>query len=293
MPQESPQLPLIIIGMHRSGTSLIAETLQKLGFFMGWRKDRNFEAKFFININVWLFRRSQADWYVPARVDELVHDTHVRKPLVEYLRFLIGTPRTFSFLGYQNFIRFRHLKNLAIPWGWKDPRNTYTLPLWLDVFPRAKVLHIYRNGVDVASSLQARSKTLNINTQGLTGWKQPQRGLMYSFVPGLNPPFSAHLITLEEGFTLWETYTRRADSQVAALPAEQTKTISYEGFLTNTAQVTQEICDFAEINVSRARIQAATNGVITTRAFAYQNHTELMEFYHSVKQSPQMVRYSY
>ncbi len=30
-------------------------------------------------------------------------------------------------------------------WGWKDPRNTFTLPMWLSIFPKARVLHVLRN----------------------------------------------------------------------------------------------------------------------------------------------------
>jgi hypothetical protein len=30
------------------------------------------------------------------------------------------------------------------PWGWKDPRNSLTLPFWLQVFPGARVLIVHR-----------------------------------------------------------------------------------------------------------------------------------------------------
>jgi hypothetical protein len=43
-------------------------------------------------------------------------------------------------------------------WGWKDPRNSITLPVWLKLFPDARVIHIVRNGVDVAESLYRRQQ---------------------------------------------------------------------------------------------------------------------------------------
>src|SRR5690606_33596327 len=32
-------------------------------------------------------------------------------------------------------------------WAWKDPRTSLTLPIWREVFPRAQVVHIIRNGI--------------------------------------------------------------------------------------------------------------------------------------------------
>jgi hypothetical protein len=43
-------------------------------------------------------------------------------------------------------------------WGWKDPRNTLTLGLWLRVFPDARVVHVVRHGIDVALSLERRAR---------------------------------------------------------------------------------------------------------------------------------------
>lgn len=39
--------PILIIGMHRSGTSMITRKLESLGLFLGNEKDENDEAFFF------------------------------------------------------------------------------------------------------------------------------------------------------------------------------------------------------------------------------------------------------
>ena len=39
--------PIIIIGMSRSGTGMLAKMLEDLGLFIGKSKDRNNEALFF------------------------------------------------------------------------------------------------------------------------------------------------------------------------------------------------------------------------------------------------------
>ncbi|MFP4585734.1 MAG: sulfotransferase family protein, partial [Desulfococcaceae bacterium] len=42
------------------------------------------------------------------------------------------------------------------PWGWKDPRNSLTVPFWRSCFPDLKVLICVRNPLDVARSLRRR-----------------------------------------------------------------------------------------------------------------------------------------
>jgi hypothetical protein len=46
----------------------------------------------------------------------------------------------------------------ASPWGFKDPRTCVLLPLYLRIFPDAKVLHIVRDPEDLATSLAHRPK---------------------------------------------------------------------------------------------------------------------------------------
>src|SRR6185369_1404756 len=58
--------PVIVIGMHRSGTTLLCQCLEKLGVFMGARKDENEEAFFFFRLNEWMFRQLDASWDNPS-----------------------------------------------------------------------------------------------------------------------------------------------------------------------------------------------------------------------------------
>src|SRR5207244_12755673 len=59
-------------------------------------------------------------------------------------------------------------------WGWKDPRNSLTLPFWQDLLPGMKMLIVVRNPLEVAHSMRERN------------------GTSYSF-----------------GLRLWEIYNRR------------------------------------------------------------------------------------
>ena len=44
-------------------------------------------------------------------------------------------------------------------WGWKDPRNSLTLPFWQDLLPGLKTLIIVRNPLEVAYSMRERNGT--------------------------------------------------------------------------------------------------------------------------------------
>lgn len=63
--------PVLVIGMHRSGTSLVTRLLRDLGLFIGWRLDDNAEAYLFRALNEWLLREAGATWQTPAPVRRL------------------------------------------------------------------------------------------------------------------------------------------------------------------------------------------------------------------------------
>ena len=43
------------------------------------------------------------------------------------------------------------------PWGWKDPRNSLTMPFWTGLLPNLKVVICVRSPLEVAQSLSARN----------------------------------------------------------------------------------------------------------------------------------------
>ena len=148
--------PVILIGMHRSGTSLLAQLLEALGLFTGWRRAPNHEAGFFNRYNAWLLSSAGGRWDTPGAIDHLLADAEGRALAVDYLRAKLSGPAAVEFLGPRRALRWRSLEAIGEPWGWKDPRTTVTLPIWLELFPGARVLHLVRNGVDVAESLHRR-----------------------------------------------------------------------------------------------------------------------------------------
>ena len=58
--------PIIVIGMHRSGTTLVAEALNKSGIFMGVFREHNGEALHFLSLNQQILAAAGADWINPS-----------------------------------------------------------------------------------------------------------------------------------------------------------------------------------------------------------------------------------
>ena len=131
--------------MHRSGTSLIAQVLERAGIFMGVVKDHNFEAVHFLSLNQQSLWAAGASWLEPAVPGpENYHLLPAGKLYDEHFKLL----STWQRLTYRLIPR---------SWGWKDPRNTFTLPMWLTLFPSAKVLHVIRDKEAIAESLKKRN----------------------------------------------------------------------------------------------------------------------------------------
>jgi hypothetical protein len=235
-------------------------------------------------------RQAGAEWDQPEAFDALLADSSRRELFGDFLRYSLTTPRAVSYLGWSRYLHYRDLARLDVAWGWKDPRSTFTLPFWLDIFPDARVLHIYRNGVDVANSLHMRSQAGHAH---FLTWKRLHRRLAFSWWNQLSPKLYVRNFSLSEGFALWELYTRRADEHIAALPVERVRQVQYEAFLADPLPVIQDLCDFVGVTVSPDVIQRAIATIKPGRARAYEQDAELRAFYEQVRHSPQMVAYGY
>jgi len=273
MKTNSAYPPIIIIGMHRSGTSMIARMLEESGLFLGKKKDIHHEAFFFIHYNNWLLNQSGGAWDHPAPINYLFENKQARTKVVDYIRYLMETPHVASFLGWGKYLRYRTPLNLEIPWGWKDPRNTYTLPLWLDIFPNARVIHIYRHGIDVASSLKVRqetflnSKKILYSPYKVIYWLRPKRG---GFTDSLR------CASYKDAFSLWEEYIEQARVHVRDLK-DQAIEIKYEDFLLEPNKKLRSLANFCNLDINDATIAKLSDQVKKERAYAYKRDATLQD----------------
>jgi hypothetical protein len=268
--------PIIIIGMHRSGTSMISRMLEELGLFMGVKKQIDYEALFFLNMNDWLLRQCGSSWDNPKPFQYFLEHKEARSLAEKYINYIMSTPRVANFLGWKKYMRYHSLGNVPIPWGWKDPRNTFTLPLWLDIFPDAKIIHIYRNGIDVANSLNVRDKngTFPNNSHAINGKRRflyvlrPKKGGFYH---------SLRCTSLAGAFSLWEEYLNEAKKHIA-ITKDRSLEIKYEDFIAEPHAVLTSLVRFCGLTVSADDISKTLKQVKKSRAYAYKDKPELLEF---------------
>ena len=131
--------PVILIGMHRSGTSLICRVLEELGLFVGNKLERNREAWFFLHSNEWIFRQGGAAWDNPEVLAHVLDNPDLRELVSGRMRDILHSPHAISYLGLRRYLRCCNIPSINFPWGWKEPRNTFTLPLWQEIFPQVKI----------------------------------------------------------------------------------------------------------------------------------------------------------
>jgi hypothetical protein len=266
--------PIIFIGMHRSGTSMLGRLLEELGLFAGTRKDENNEALFFQEINTWLLGQCGARWDVPAASSYLWKHEKSLPWIESYIQTILGSPRSIQFLGLQRYFA-GGMKSLNAPWGWKDPRNTFTLPMWLRIFPQAKVISIERHGVDVAQSLRAReSRNLDQATRKFARY----RPLVFLRPKGGGFVESPRCTFLDGGFSLWQEYTRHARAMIEQLPAERSLALRYEDLLENPIKHMRISADFCGLEASDQRLREVVAGIKADRANSYASDPELRQF---------------
>ncbi len=282
--------PVLIVGMHRSGTTMVTRLLEQLGLFAGVRKDENHEALFFNSMNEWFFLQAGARWDHPESMREVASSDEFRGLITDYSkRFILDSPRTISYLGLNKYLHFRGITRLNIPWGWKSPLNSYTLPLWMDIFPNARVIHIYRHGVDVAQSLRTRGRR-DMRHSSLQHayhklpflhWIRPKAG---TFID------SVRCDSLTGGLAVWEGYveeTRRNTREIS----DRTTEIKYEEFLANPVEHLNALAHFCALSCDRQQIQQVAGHVKPERAYAYLEDHELKTF--AETSAARLQRYGY
>ncbi len=137
------ETPLIITGMHRSGTSLVAGFIHRSGIdlgseLVGAKKSNPFGH--FEDMDILEFQRS-------VLLREFGHQMWVPQP-----------PR----LGEADKARAMELVSARQNkpyWGWKEPRTSLFLDFWDELLPDARYLFIVRHPLLVLDSLSRRNNT--------------------------------------------------------------------------------------------------------------------------------------
>ena len=141
----------------------------------------------FVAVNDELLNELGGAWDLPPKADENFSDPRL-DPLRMKARLLIE--------GFDS----------ACVWGWKDPRNSLTLPFWENVLPGLKTLIIVRSPLEAAYSMRERN------------------GTSYSF-----------------GLRLWEIYNRRV---IEAVGEKDRLVTHYDSFFKDAESELRRIARF-------------------------------------------------
>ncbi|MFN2283226.1 MAG: sulfotransferase [Anaerolineae bacterium] len=238
--------PVIIIGMHRSGTSLTVRLLRDLGISMGGIVLKNTEALNFQHLNRRIFAVAEGDWSTVEPVmtamrnpDFVTQQTAAMRRAVFAGKVRVG--RDVGLVSYIDHFLWRRMYRAGRRmWGWKDPRTTLTFPVWLRVFPQAKFVHVIRNGIDVAISLNRRTKV-----QQRSWWK---RRMLEDYRP--------ETLSFAQCFRLWELYLSFFFEQQELIPSAQILELRYEALLSEPEVQLRKLVDFLEYPVDATQITA-------------------------------------
>jgi len=183
---------VIVLGMHRSGTSLMAGILRILGVNMGkellganaYNVRGYFEDVDFLRLNEKMLSRMKTSWDNPPR--ERI-DAEKLKSFESEIEKLLSQKKGL--------------------WGWKDPATVFFVEQYLPWTENPHFIYCFRNHYDIALSLQER------NGFPLT------KGLELADI------YSRHMTEVIKKYTSYPRYFASFD-ELRADPAGQGKVIS-------------------------------------------------------------------
>ena len=95
--------PIIIAGMHRSGTSLLSKKLSEMNVFMGYYQDINNESLFFQRLNRWMMSYLQSSWDNPKSFYDInsIDSDYIESHIVSMLE-----SKMFNFIYFGFYKKF-------------------------------------------------------------------------------------------------------------------------------------------------------------------------------------------
>ena len=169
--------PIIICGAGGGGTSYVTKLLRYNGLFGGTdagpKKDRKYhESRAMKEINtvscrLFGFQKGPANHYLKRgnpekniiQLTEGFLNNYYREKSIELMTNgnlpLDIAPHGFSIMKYIDI--FWGAEDRNITWGFKDPKNGITLPIWKEIFPNPKLLLIKKE-VDSKESKSGEGK---------------------------------------------------------------------------------------------------------------------------------------
>jgi glycosyltransferase involved in cell wall biosynthesis len=146
---DKPIKTMVVLGMHRSATSLIAKSLNN-EIYMGDdfiipeiddNPEGHFENINFVKLNDDILKEANGHWSVVPPKENILNVSQYIKDKIK-IRVAIEINKAIE-KGYKI-------------WGWEDPRTVLTIPLYLEHLPNPHFVSVFRKQDDVVESLVKR-----------------------------------------------------------------------------------------------------------------------------------------
>jgi GT2 family glycosyltransferase len=209
---------LCIAGMHRSGTSMITRLLHLCGLYLGNESkiikpapdnpEGFWENTDFVKINDLILSKFEAGWDLLPTMSSGWETSEIDSSVRSQAADLINQ--------FEN----------KLFWGWKDPRNSITLPFWMPLIPDLKVVICLRNPLDVAKSLTRRGHN-----------------------------------SIQFGFNLWCAYNQKL---IDVIPFEKRLITHYDSYFDDPQSELKRLLEFAGVSADRKMIQSACSTVLAS-----------------------------
>ncbi len=227
----TPKAVLLILGMHRSGTSLTANWLHQCGLYLGedlvgpdiGNQFGHYENKDFLNLHIQTLRQMGADFFPASSIYSKIPDSFNQKAkgLIE--------------------------KNNALhdQWGWKEPRTCLFIRKWHELLPNIKVLVVFRHYELVVDSLIRRYEKLILRQN--------------SFLrKNIVMPIKRHFIA-EKYARSWVTHNRELLDYIKLKNREDVLVVSIENLIAHDDHVFNHLRNTWEMGLTQASIDSILN----------------------------------
>ena len=252
--------PIIILGCHRSGTTLLSKIASKLGVYLGSDLNRHHESTFFLNINQQLLNSSGGSWDRPGPfLDRLHSDPGFERSCCDMVRNKLGGLGFWkSYWGPTGVLNSMIGGRFLQFWGWKDPRNTITLPVWRKIYPNLKVISIERNGIDVAISLHKREM------------KRPPDSLFSS----------DYCRSIDNCYQVWQNYQKCLASFKSVTNGHDRLNLDYEQLTSKPSNSIAHVSQFLGLPANGKRVKMPRMArKMDSRKIDYANYKEFVQSY--------------
>ena len=283
--------PVVLAGAHRSGTTLAVRMLDALGLFTGAQRDPNLESYFFLRRNEWLLRQAGGSWDRPQPLRQQLAESSGLEAARAACSQQVRSLRFAGYAGKRSMLLRRGTRGERGPWGWKDPRNTFTFEAWAGVFGGARLVVFERNGVDVAESLCRRQR--EVQASGVAAPSPSASALLR-----LDEPLEPYVVhsercgTWEGAFALWEEYAAAGRALFDRYDGPKLR-VRFEELVAKPLEQLRLLAEFCGLSPTEAALQQACAEVEPARGSSFCRDPELSARYEAVRETPVMQQLGY